>query len=79
MGKRHIRLRHLWRLHPADRILLLLWRGGPNYGVDFAGGVVVQVKLEKSYTPSEIREALKGIDLEDSIIQEFGEKSLSSI
>lgn len=56
-------------------ILLLIWRGGPNYGVDFAGGVVVQVKLEKSHTPSEIRDALNPIELGDSIIQEFGEKS----
>ncbi|MBN1105833.1 MAG: protein translocase subunit SecF [Deltaproteobacteria bacterium] len=55
-------------------ILLLLWRGGPNYGVDFAGGVVIQVKLQKKHSPSEIRDALKGIGLEDSIIQEFGEK-----
>lgn len=54
--------------------LLLLWRGGPNYGVDFAGGIVVQVKLEKSHSVSEIRDAIKGIGLEDSIIQEFGEK-----
>jgi preprotein translocase subunit SecF len=56
-------------------LFFLIWRGGPNYGVDFAGGVVVQVKLEKGYTPAEIREALKPIDLGDSIIQEFGEKS----
>jgi preprotein translocase subunit SecF len=55
-------------------ILLLIWRGGPNYGVDFAGGVVVQVKFAKAHTPSEIREALKPIELGDSIIQELGEK-----
>ncbi len=54
--------------------LLLLWRGGPNYGVDFAGGILIQVKLEKKHTPAEIREALKAINLGDSIIQEFGEK-----
>jgi preprotein translocase subunit SecF len=56
-------------------VLLLVVRGGPNYGVDFAGGVVVQVKLEKKHTPAEIRDALKSTDLEDSIIQEFGEKT----
>lgn len=56
-------------------ILFLIWRGGPNYGVDFAGGIVIQVKLEKGHTPSEVRDALKPIDLGDSIIQEFGEKS----
>jgi preprotein translocase subunit SecF len=54
--------------------LVLLLRGGPNYGVDFSGGIVVQVKLDQKRTPSEIREALRPIGLEDSIIQEFGEE-----
>ena len=56
-------------------VVLLVVRGGPNYGVDFAGGVVVQVRLEKKHLPAEIREALKSTELEDSIIQEFGEKT----
>ena len=55
-------------------VVLLMIRGGPNYGVDFAGGVVIQVKLEKKHAPAEIRDALKSTELEDSIIQEFGEK-----
>jgi preprotein translocase subunit SecF len=54
-------------------IFLLIWRGGPNYGVDFTGGVLIQVKLEQKESPSAIKNALKPIDLEDSIIQEFGE------
>ncbi|MBN2125162.1 MAG: protein translocase subunit SecF [Deltaproteobacteria bacterium] len=54
-------------------ILLLLWRGGPNYGVDFSGGILVQVKLDDKHSPSEIRDALRPIRLENSIIQEFGE------
>lgn len=57
----------------AATILLLIWRGGPNYGVDFSGGIVIQVKLEKKQTPSDIKEALRNIQLEDSIIQEFEE------
>lgn len=55
-------------------LLLLLWRGGPNFGVDFSGGVLIQVKLDQERTPSEIKSALASINLEDSIIQEFGEK-----
>ncbi|MCX5879873.1 MAG: protein translocase subunit SecF, partial [Deltaproteobacteria bacterium] len=55
-------------------VVLLVIRGGPNYGVDFAGGVVIQVKLEKKHAPAEIRDALKSTELEDTIIQEFGEK-----
>lgn len=52
--------------------LLLMWRGGPNFGVDFSGGILIQVKLDTKQTPSQIREALETIQLQDSIIQEFG-------
>jgi len=54
-------------------ILLLIWRGGPNYGVDFSGGVVVQVKMEQKTSPSDIKKALRSVQLEDSIVQGFGE------
>jgi len=54
--------------------LLLIWKGGPNYGVDFSGGLLIQVKLEHAHTIDEIRNALRAVQLEDSIIQEFGEK-----
>lgn len=55
-------------------IFLLLWRGGPNFGVDFSGGVLVRIKLEREHTLSEIRGALTSLQLQDSIIQELGEK-----
>jgi len=55
-------------------IFFLIWRGGPNYGVDFSGGILIQVKLENKRSPSEIREAIKSLQLHDSIIQEFGEE-----
>ena len=54
-------------------IFLLIWRGGPNYGVDFSGGVVIQVKLEQKTSPSDIKKALRSVQLEDSIVQGFGE------
>ncbi|MCF8062385.1 MAG: protein translocase subunit SecF [Deltaproteobacteria bacterium] len=53
--------------------LLLVWRGGPNYGVDFSGGVLIQVKLDRPHPPAEIRDAFTSPALRDSIIQEFGE------
>jgi preprotein translocase subunit SecF len=43
-------------------------------GVDFSGGVLIQVKLAQNRTPSEIKSALEPVQLEDSIIQEFGEE-----
>jgi len=55
-------------------VLLLLFRGGPNYGVDFAGGIVIQVRFSHPTTTDEIREALTSIAMEGSLIQEFGEK-----
>ena len=55
-------------------ILLLITRGGPNFGVDFTGGILIQTQLENKHTPSEIRDALKSLQLQDSIIQEFGEE-----
>jgi len=54
-------------------IFLLLWRGGPNYGVDFSGGVVVQVKMDQKTSPSDIKQALQSVQLEDSIVQGFGD------
>jgi preprotein translocase subunit SecF len=58
----------------AATIFLLVWRGGPNYGVDFSGGILIQVKLDEKKSLSDIRGALEPIQLEDSIIQEFGEE-----
>ncbi len=55
-------------------IFTLIWRGGPNFGVDFSGGVLIQVKLDKERAPSELKEALEPIELQDSLIQGFGEE-----
>lgn len=52
--------------------VLLIFRGGPNYGVDFTGGVLVQVQFDRSRSPAEIKSALSPINLQDSIVQEFG-------
>ncbi len=54
-------------------IFLLIWRGGPDYGVDFTGGVLIQVKFEGKTNTAEIKNALKPVGLQDSIVQGFGE------
>jgi preprotein translocase subunit SecF len=54
-------------------VVVLLFRGGPNYGVDFSGGVLVQVRFDGERSPAEIKSALGSVELQDSIIQEFGE------
>ncbi len=60
----------------AITLFLLLWQG-PRYGVDFTGGVVIQVRFDKRKSIQEIRNALKPVHLDDSIIQEFKESGIS--
>jgi len=55
-------------------MLLLVVRGGPNYGVDFAGGILIQVRFNQPTTPGAIRDALASVAFVGSTIQEFGEK-----
>jgi len=50
----------------------LLFHGGLNLGIDFAGGILVQVRFEESTTAGDIKKALKPIGLEDSLVQHFG-------
>ena len=51
----------------------LLATKGLNYGVDFAGGTIVQVKYDKPAPIKEMREKLKGNKLFDGVsISEFG-------
>jgi preprotein translocase subunit SecF len=46
---------------------------GPNLGVDFAGGTMVQLKFQQATTISAIRQALATVDLGGSVIQDFGQ------
>ncbi len=50
----------------------LVWRGGLNLGVDFAGGTLIQVKFAQSTTPNAIRDALKDLGIGRSAIQQVG-------
>ncbi len=56
-------------------IASLFFHGGLNYGIDFAGGTLVQVKFSQPTTSADIRNALKGLDLGSSTIQQFEEAS----
>lgn len=50
-------------------MLTLGMRGGLNMGIDFAGGTVIQVKFEKSTSPDQIRDAIKGLATQSTIQQ----------
>jgi preprotein translocase subunit SecF len=54
-------------------VLLALFIKGPNLGVDFAGGTIIQVKFHQNVTIPEIRKALDKVDLGGGVIQDFGE------
>ena len=55
-------------------VLAWLFAKGPNLGVDFAGGTMVQLKFQQRTTIPDIRQALQTIDLGGSTIQEFGQE-----
>jgi preprotein translocase subunit SecF len=46
--------------------------GGLRYGVDFAGGLAVEIKFSKPVDISEIRGATDVIGLKDAVVQKFG-------
>jgi preprotein translocase subunit SecF len=54
-------------------IFSLVIKGGPRYGIDFAGGTVVQVKFSKEIQPGDIKKALRGVNLGITSVQGFGE------
>jgi preprotein translocase subunit SecF len=52
----------------------LIYHGGPLYGVDFAGGTVIQVKFPGAVEVARIQDALGTLNLGNSSIQSFGEE-----
>src|SRR4051794_384494 len=52
--------------------ILLLTFVGLNYGVDFVGGSVVQLKFDKATNGERIRQALAPLDLGEVTVQDFG-------
>lgn len=57
-------------------ILSVLLHGGLNFGIDFAGGTIIQVKFSKAAPADAIRSAFTGINVGDAIIQEIGENEV---
>lgn len=53
--------------------LLSLALRGPNYGVDFAGGSIVQVKFAGAASIDRIREGLRAIGIENVSVQSMGD------
>jgi len=56
-------------------IISVLTHGGLRYGIDFAGGTLVQLKFISPPVIEDVRDGLKTIGLGESTIQEFGSKN----
>ncbi len=54
-------------------ILALLVKG-PRYGIDFAGGSVIQVKFAAAVEISKIKDGLQSLEIENATVQSVGEK-----
>ena len=51
----------------------LVVKGGPDYGIDFAGGTLIQVKFAQPTDAEAIKKALSSLDLGSPVVQHFGE------
>ncbi len=51
----------------------ILFHGGLNYGIDFTGGALVQVRYDKPASVDLVRKGLDDIKLGNAVIQQFGD------
>jgi preprotein translocase subunit SecF len=57
----------------ALSIIALILRGGLNYGIDFSGGALIQVRFDKPVSVDQVRRGLDEIKLGNAVIQQFGD------
>ena len=53
----------------------LIYHGGPNFGVDFAGGILIQAAFDKPTTADQIRKGLSELGLGEASVQTFGQRT----
>jgi preprotein translocase subunit SecF len=54
----------------------IVWHGGLNYGIDFAGGTMVQVKFNVPFSIEKIRDSFRPLGIQNSIIQQYGPQEI---
>lgn len=52
----------------------LIMHGGPRYGIDFAGGTLIQVQFDKPVEIAQIKDGLRNMDFSQASVQQFGEE-----
>ena len=50
----------------------LIIHNGPNYGIDFVGGTLIQIKFSQQVPAEKIRSGLSNIGFKDASVQNFG-------
>jgi preprotein translocase subunit SecF len=50
----------------------IIYHGGLRYGVDFAGGILLQIKFSKAVDIPEVRNAIDAMGSKDAMVQKFG-------
>jgi preprotein translocase subunit SecF len=55
-------------------LVSLWWKGGPNYGIDFEGGILMQFKFHQVVATSDLRDTLQKLGLGQVVVQEFGSR-----
>lgn len=69
---------NFWRAYLVSLALILagvislIVHGGPNYGIDFAGGMLVQIRFKEPTRIDDVRKALAIAELAEADIQDFG-------
>src|SRR5262245_6890596 len=56
----------------ALSVLIVVARGGPNYGIDFTGGVMIHLRFHEAKSVGDVRGAVLELDLGESNIQDYG-------
>ncbi len=54
-------------------VVSLIFHGGPRYGIDFAGGTLVQIKFHGAVKIPDIKKGFKATGIESVTVQIFGE------
>ena len=50
----------------------IIYHNGLRYGVDFAGGILLQIKFSKAADISEVRDAMETMGSKEAMVQKFG-------